>query len=68
MSPSAFTPEFKQECVELVIRQSYQVKQAAIGMNIGFSILQRWLSQYRDEQQGVTPNASAFTPEQPRIQ
>lgn len=68
MSHRTFTPEFKQECVELVIRQGYQVKQAAIAMNIGFSTLQRWLRQYRDEQQGVTPKASAITPEQQRIQ
>lgn len=32
MSRKTFTPEFKQECVELVIRQGYQVKQAAIAM------------------------------------
>ncbi len=30
MSRKTFTSEFKQERVELVIRQGYQVKQAAI--------------------------------------
>lgn len=68
MSRKSFTPEFKQECVELVIRQGYQVKQAAIAMNVGISTLQRWLRQYRGEQKGITPKASAIIPEQQRIQ
>ena len=29
---------------------------------------QRWISQYRKEQQGITPKASALTPEKIRIQ
>ncbi|GLR71645.1 transposase [Agaribacter marinus] len=68
MSRKTFSAEFKQECVELVVRQGYQVKQAALAMNIGFSTLQRWIRQYREEQQGLTPTASAITPEQQRIQ
>lgn len=68
MSRKSFTPEFKQECVELVIRQGYQVKQAAIAMDVGLSTLQRWLRQYRGEQKGIPPKASAITPEQQRIQ
>ncbi len=68
MSRKTFSAEFKQECVELVVRQGYQVKQAALAMNIGFSTLQRWIRQYREEQHGLTPTASAITPEQQRIQ
>ena len=37
-------------------------------MNVGLSSIQRWVSQYRKEQNGVTPKASALTPEQIRIQ
>ncbi|MCW8107159.1 hypothetical protein OPS25_01405 [Alteromonas ponticola] len=33
MSRKSFTPEIKQERVELVIRQGYQVKQVAIAMD-----------------------------------
>ena len=42
MSRKSFTSEFKQECVELVIRQGYQVKQAAIAMDVDLSTLQRY--------------------------
>lgn len=34
-----FTTEFKQECVHLVLNQSYSVVQAAKAMNIGESSL-----------------------------
>lgn len=34
MSRKSFTSEFKQECIELVIRQGYQVTQVAIPMDI----------------------------------
>ena len=74
MGRKSFTPEFKQECVELVIRQARgiklnkQVKQAAIAMDVGLSTLQRWLRQYRGEQKEIPPKASAITPEQQRIQ
>lgn len=63
-----FTTEFKQECVHLVLNQSYSVAQAAKAMNIGQSSLQRWLSQYHQEVKGITPQACAISPEQQRIQ
>jgi transposase len=63
-----FTTEFKQECVNLVLNQGYSVVQAAKAMNIGESSLQRWLRQYRQEMQGITPQARAISPEQQRIQ
>lgn len=63
-----FTPEFKQECVHLVLNQSYSVLQAANAMNVGLSSLQRWLRQYRQEVKGFTPQARAISPEQQRIQ
>lgn len=44
-----FTTEFKQECVHLVLNQSYSVLQAAKAMQVGRSSLQRWLRQYRQE-------------------
>lgn len=68
MTRRSFTPEFKKECAELVIKHGYKVKQAAEAMNVGLSTMQRWLSQYRQELQGHTPKASAITPEQIRIQ
>ncbi|WP_256471407.1 transposase [Agarivorans sp. B2Z047] len=46
----------------------YKHKDATAAMNVGLSSIQRWVSQYRKEQSGVTPKASALTPEQIRIQ
>ena len=68
MPKKTLTTEFKRECAELVIIHGYKHKDAAAAMNVGLSSIQRWVSQYRKEQQGVTPIASALTPEQIRIQ
>ena len=65
---NVFTPEFKEECVKLVLEQGYDVTQAAPAMSVGKSSLQKWISQYRQERQGITPKASAITQEQLRIQ
>jgi transposase len=37
-------------------------------MDVSLSSIQRWVSQYRQEQRGITPKPSALTPEQIRIQ
>ncbi len=37
-------------------------------MGVGLSSIQRWVSQFKKEQQGITPKATALTPEQLRIQ
>ncbi len=60
--------EFKQECVNLVVNQGYSVSQAASTMQVGLSSMQRWISQYKQELLGVTPQARALTSEQQRIQ
>ncbi|MDV7105384.1 transposase [Vibrio sp. TH_r3] len=62
------TPEFKRECAELVIIHGYKHKDAAQAMSVGVSSIQRWVTQYKQEQKGVTPKATALTPEQLRIQ
>lgn len=60
--------EFKRECAELVLNYGYAHKDAAKTMNVSISSIQRWVTQYRKEQQGITPKSSALTPEQKRIQ
>lgn len=47
MKPSrnVFTPEFKQECVRLVLEQGYDVAKATSAMSVGKSSLQKWISQ-----------------------
>lgn len=68
MPKKTLTAEFKRECAELVIIHGYKHKDAAAAMNVGLSSIQRWVSQYKKEQTGITPKASALTPEQIRIQ
>ena len=58
-----FSTEFKQECVNLVVNQGYSVVHAASAMNVALSTMQRWVSQYKQEILGVTPQACAQTEE-----
>lgn len=62
------TPEFKRECAELIIIHGYKHKDAAQAMSVGLSSIQRWVTQYKLEQKGITPKATALTSEQLRIQ
>jgi transposase len=64
-----FTPEFKLEAVSLVLDKNYTVMQACSALGIGPTALRRWIKQFKQEQQGVTPEGSrALTPEQRQIQ
>ena len=68
MPKKTLSIEFKRECAELVIVHGYKHKDAAAAMDVGLSSIQRWVSQYRKEQRGITPKPGALTPEQMRIQ
>ncbi|PAJ72521.1 hypothetical protein CJF42_20735 [Pseudoalteromonas sp. NBT06-2] len=68
MPKKILSTEFKRECAELVIVHGYKHKDAAVVMAVGLSSIQRWISQYKKEQQGITPTARALSPEQIRIQ
>lgn len=56
------TPEFKSECAELIIIHSYKHKDAAQAMSVGLSSIQRWITQYKQEQKGITPKATTILP------
>ena len=68
MPKKTLSSEYKRECAELVVVHGYKHKDAATAMDVGLSSIQRWVSQYRKEQKGITPKPSALTPEQMRIQ
>ncbi len=68
MPKKILSAEFKRECAELVIVHGYKHKDAAAAMDVALSSIRRWVTQYRKEQQGITPKPSALTPEQMRIQ
>jgi len=60
--------EFKRECAERVLNYGYGHKDAAKTMNVSLSSIERSVTQYKKERQGITPKSSALTPEQKRIQ
>lgn len=65
----SFTPEFKLEAVSLVLDKGYSVTEACGALGVGPTALRRWIRQYKEEQNGITPvDARALTPEQRQIQ
>lgn len=63
----SFSPEFKLEAAQLVVDNGYTIKEACDAMNIGSSSLERWVSQLRQERQGITPQGKALTEDQKKI-
>ncbi|WP_028110706.1 IS3 family transposase, partial [Ferrimonas futtsuensis] len=64
----SFTPEFKLEAASLVLDQGYSVPEASRSLDIGETILRRWVKQLEEERGGTTPTNKALTPEQQKIQ
>jgi len=64
----SFTPEFKREAADLVLKQKYSYTEASRSLGIGESALRRWVDQIQKEHKGVTPQSKALTPEQQKIQ
>ena len=62
-----FTPEFKLEAANLVVEQNYTVQDASKAMNVGYSTMQRWVRQLRQEHQGIATHPTALTPDQRKI-
>lgn len=63
-----FTAEFKHEAASLVLDKGYSVAEAASSLDVGDSLLRRWVKQLSKERGGITPNSKALTPEQQKIQ
>ena len=63
-----FTPEFKLEAASLVIDKGYSYTEASRSLDVGETVLRRWVEQLKTERDGVTPSATALTPEQQKIQ
>jgi len=63
-----FTPEFKLEAASLVLDKGYSYTEACRSLDVGESALRRWVEQLKAERDGVTPSATALTPEQQKIQ
>ncbi len=63
-----FSPEFKREAADLVLKQDYSFIEASRSLGIGESALRRWVDQVQQERTGVTLQSKALTPEQQKIQ
>ncbi|SNS91671.1 transposase [Pseudomonas segetis] len=63
-----FSPEFKREAADLVLKQNYSFIEASRSLGIGETALRRWVDQLQQERTGVTPKSKALTPEQQKIQ
>jgi transposase-like protein len=62
-----FSPEFCFESAQLVVDQNYSIREAATAVGVGHSTMDKWVKQLRGERNGITPKASAMTPDQQRI-
>ena len=63
-----FTPEYKKQCVDMVLGGKHSVTQVCKMMRVSQSALNRWRRQFLAEQQGITPTAPAISAEQREIQ
>lgn len=62
-----FSPEFRLESAQLVVDQNYSVREAANAVGVGHSTMGKWVSQLRQERQGIRPKQSPMTADQRRI-
>lgn len=52
----------------LVLDQGYSVPEASRSLDVGETVLRRWVQQLQSERTGTTPISKARTPEQQKIQ
>ncbi|MGN5076852.1 IS3 family transposase [Aeromonas veronii] len=64
----SFTAEFKLDAASLVLDQGYSVPEASRSLDVGETLLRRWVQQLQSERTGTTPIGKALTPEQQKIQ
>ncbi len=64
----SFTAEFKLEAACLVLDQGYSIPEASCSLDVGETVLRRWVQQLQSERTGTTPISKALTPEQQKIQ
>ncbi len=63
-----YSTEFRIDTANLVIKQGYTIREACEATGVSPTAIRRWVTQLRQEFEGVTPSANAITPEQKRIQ
>ena len=63
-----YSTEIKIDAANLVINQGYTIREACQATGVGPTAMRRWVTQLKQEFEGITPTANAMTPEQKRIQ
>ena len=63
-----YSTEFKIDAANLVINQGCTIREACQATGVGPTAMRRWVTQLKQEFEGITPTANAMTPEQKRIQ
>lgn len=58
----SFTAEFKLEAASLVLDQGYSVPEASRSLDVGETVLRRWVQQLQSERTGTTPISKAADP------
>ncbi len=56
----SFTAEFKLEAASLVLDQEYSVPEASRSLDVGETVLRRWVQQLQSERSGTTPISKAL--------
>jgi transposase-like protein len=59
----SFTAEFKFEAASLVLDQRYSVPEASRSLDVGETVLHRWVQQLQSERSSTTSIRKALTPE-----
>ncbi len=52
----------------ITLDQGYSVPEASRSLDVGETVLRRWVQQLQSERTGTTPISKALTPEQQKIQ
>ena len=63
-----FSPEFKLEAIEQVVKYQRDVRKVALVLELNPDHLRKWIRLYKQERQGIEPTGNAITPEQREIQ
>ncbi len=67
-SRRSFTAKFKLDAASLLFDQGYSVPEASRSLDVGDTLLRRWVQQLQSERCGTTPINKALTPKQQKIQ
>ncbi|SPW32407.1 Transposase [Edwardsiella tarda] len=57
-----FSPEFKLEAIEQVVKYLRDVREVALALELNPDHLRKWIRLYKQELQGIEPTGNAITP------